>query len=150
MKEVLTVTVTSDPLDLANPPRLAAGVELLGQLKDSGFAEPPSLVRRADGQVIQLSKLMYLVVGLLDGTREPDAIARQASLDLGRSLTAEQVSYLITAKLAPLGIIAGEGAPAALPTASPLLALRARVTLLPAAAASRRRERCCGRCSAGR
>jgi putative peptide zinc metalloprotease protein len=133
---VLTVTVTSHPLDLANPPRLAAGVELLGQLKDSGFAEPPSLVRRADGQVIQLSKLMYLVVGLLDGTRDPGAIARQASLDLGRSLTAEQVSYLLTAKLAPLGIIAGEGAPAALPTAIPLLALRARVTLLPAAAAS--------------
>jgi putative peptide zinc metalloprotease protein len=128
--------VTGDSLDLAAPPRLAAGVELLGQLKDSGFAEPPSLVQRADGQVIQLPKLMYLVVGLLDGTRGPDAIARQASTDLGRSLTAEQVRYIITVKLAPLGIIAGEGAPAALPTASPLLALRARVTLLPAAAAS--------------
>jgi putative peptide zinc metalloprotease protein len=46
------------------------------------------------------------------------------------------VRYLVTAKLVPLGIIAGRGARAALPTASPLLALRARVTLLPEGAAN--------------
>jgi len=122
-------------LDQASPPRLADGMELLGELKDSGFAEPQSLIRRADGQVIQLSRLLYLVVSLIDGTHEPDEIAALASDKLGRSLTAEQVSYLITAKLDPLGIVAGPGTPAALPTASPLLALRARVTLLPEAAA---------------
>ena len=33
----------------AYPPRLAAGIELLGELKDSGFAESQSLIRRADG-----------------------------------------------------------------------------------------------------
>jgi putative peptide zinc metalloprotease protein len=123
-------------LDLASPPRLAAGVELLGPLKDSGFAEPPSLVRRRDGQVIQLSRMMYLVAGLIDGARGPDAIAAAASTDLGRRLNADQVRYLIEAKLAPLGLVAGPGEPAALPTASPLLALRARFTLLPAAAAT--------------
>ena len=50
------------------------------------------------------------------------------------------MSYVITDKLAPLGVVAGErphqAGPAALPTASPLLALRARATLLPAAAAN--------------
>ena len=35
------------------------------------------------------------------------------------------------AKLIPLGIVAEPGAPAALPTANPLFALRARGTLLP-------------------
>lgn len=125
-------------LDQVSPPRLAGGVELLGELKDSGFAEPQSLIRRADGQVIQLTRLLYLVVSLIDGTCGPAEIAALASDKLGRALSAEQVSYLITAKLDPLGIVAGPGAPAApgaLPTASPLLALRARVTLLPEAAA---------------
>ena len=125
--------------DLAWPPRLADGTELLGQLKDSGFAEPPSLVRRADGQVMQLSRLIYLVASLLDGSRGPDVIAAKASAELGRTLSAGQVGYLLSAKLAPLGIVASAAAstaaPAALPTASPLLALRARATLLPAVAA---------------
>jgi putative peptide zinc metalloprotease protein len=122
--------------DLAWPPRLADGTELLGQLKDSGFAEPPSLVRRADGQVIQLSRLVYLVLSLLDGSRGPDVIAAKASAELGRTLSADQVGYLLTAKLAPLGLVASTTVrTAALPTASPLLALRARATLLPAVAA---------------
>ena len=121
--------------DLAWPPRLAAGTELLGEFKNSGVTDPPSLVRRADGQVIQLSRLVYLVAALLDGTSGPDVIAAKATAELGRTLSAEQVGYLITAKLAPLGLVAGTGAPAAPPTANPLLALRARATLLPAAAA---------------
>jgi putative peptide zinc metalloprotease protein len=122
--------------DLAYPPRLADGVELLGELKDSGFTKPPALIRRADGQMIQISRLLYLVACRIDGTRAPDAIAALVSGDLGRSLSASQVSYVITDKLAPLGVVAGEHTPAALPTASPLLALRARATLLPAAAAN--------------
>ena len=122
-------------VDLAYPPRLADGVELLGELRDSGFTKPPALVRRADGQMIQVSRLLYLVACRIDGARAPGAIADLVSDDLGRSLSAEQVSYLIADKLAPLGVLAGRGA-AALPTASPLLSLRARATLLPAAAAN--------------
>jgi putative peptide zinc metalloprotease protein len=142
------------PTDLpvrAALPRLADGLELLGELKDSGFADPPSLVRRADGQVIQLSRLLYLVACRLDGTRGAEAIADLVSDDLDRSMTADQVRYVVNAKLAPLGIVAfghatatvpgeqpeGQRAePAALPTASPLLTLRARATLLPEAASS--------------
>jgi len=127
--------VTPVAPDLAWPPRLANGTELLGEFKNSGVTEPPSLVRRADGQVIQLSRLVYLVASMLDGSRVPDVIAAKASAELGRVLSADQVGYLITAKLAPLGIVAGAGVPAALPTANPLLTLRARATLLPAAAA---------------
>ena len=122
-------------LDQDCPPRLADGVELLGELKDSGFAEPQSLIRRADGQVIQLTRMLYLIVSLIDGTHGPGEIAALASEKLGRSLAAEQVSYLITAKLGPLGVVGGPGPQGALPTASPLFALRARVTLLPEAAA---------------
>jgi putative peptide zinc metalloprotease protein len=123
-------------VDLASPPRLAAGIELIGEMKDSGFDKPPALVRRADGQMIQLSELLYLVACQIDGTRAPGAIAALVSDGLGRELSADQVSYLISDKLAPLGVIAGEGTPAALPKARPLLALRAQGTLLPAAAAN--------------
>jgi len=87
-------------------PRLADGVELLGEYKGSGYSQPPSLVRRADGQVIQMSALLYGVACRIDGSRGAAAIAGLVSADLGRSLTADQVRYLITAKLLPLGIVA--------------------------------------------
>ena len=117
-------------------PRLADGVELLGEYQGSGYSQPPSLVRRADGQVIQMSRLLYRVTCRIDGSRGPAAIAELVSEDLGRSLTADQVRHLVTSKLLPLGIVADEGAPAVPPKADPLLALRARGTLLPERAAN--------------
>jgi putative peptide zinc metalloprotease protein len=127
------------PADVPGPvrvPRLAEGVELLGEYQGSGYSQPPSLVRRADGQVIQMSALLYGVTCRIDGSRDPAGIADLVSGDLGRSLTADQVRYLVTAKLLPLGIVAAEGAPAAPPKARPLFALKARGTLLPGRAAN--------------
>ena len=72
----------------------------------------------------------------IDGSRDAPAIAELVSDDLGRPLNADQVRYLITAKLLPLGILATNGAPRTLPRANPLLALRARGTLLPERAAN--------------
>jgi putative peptide zinc metalloprotease protein len=118
------------PLSIASPPRLADGVELLGAYKNSAYSKPPSLVRRADGQIVQMSPLLYQVACRIDGSRGADAIAALVSADLDRSLDAEQVSYLIKAKLLPLGIVATAGVPRALPKANPLFALRARFTLL--------------------
>src|ERR1700761_7563229 len=128
------MTVTADP---PFPPRLADGVELLGEFKDSGYSSPPSLVRRPDGQVIQLSRLLYLIARQMDGRRGPDGIADQVSNDLGRVLSPGQVCVLIIAKLVPLGIVAGQltPVPGGPPAATPLLGLRARGTLLPARAA---------------
>jgi putative peptide zinc metalloprotease protein len=120
----------------AKAPRLADGVELLGEYQGSGYSQPPSLVRRADGQVIQMSRLLYQVTCRIDGSRGPAAIAELVSEDLGRSLTADQVRHLITSKLFPLGIVADKSAPAVAPKADPLLALRARGTLLPERAAN--------------
>jgi putative peptide zinc metalloprotease protein len=117
-------------------PRLADGVELLGEYQGSAYAQPPSLVRRPDGQVIQMSRLLYQVTCRIDGLRDPGAIADLVGEDLGLSLSGDQVRHLISSKLLPLGIVAAEGAPAALPRANPLLALRARGTLLPRVAAN--------------
>src|SRR5687767_1462402 len=41
------------------PPARAEGVELIGEFEQSGFEDPPSLARRADGQVVQLTELLY-------------------------------------------------------------------------------------------
>jgi hypothetical protein len=40
-------------------PRLLPGTELIGQAAGSGLGEPPYLVRRRDGQLVQLSQLLY-------------------------------------------------------------------------------------------
>jgi putative peptide zinc metalloprotease protein len=121
------------PID---PPRLADGVELLGQYRDSGYSQPPSLVRRADGQVIQMSPLLYQVTSRIDGSRDAAAIAGLVSRDLGRLLNADHVQHLITRKLLPLGVVASQGTSAAPLRARPLFALRARGTLLPERAAN--------------
>jgi putative peptide zinc metalloprotease protein len=119
------------PVSVASPPRLAEGAELLGEYKNSAYSQPPSLVRRPDGQVIQMSPLLYQVACRIDGSRGSEAIAALVSADLGRSLDAEQVRYLITAKLIPLGVVVVGDVPRALPKANPLFSLRARGTLLP-------------------
>ena len=83
-----------------------------------------------------MSPLLYRVTCRIDGSRDPVAIAKLVSEDLGRTLSAEQVRYLVMAKLLPLGVVADEAAPPTPPTANPLLALRARGTLLPERAAN--------------
>src|SRR5205814_3104132 len=55
----------------AKVPRLADGIELLGEYQGSGYSQPPSLVRRPDGQVIQMSPLLYQVTCRIDGSRRP-------------------------------------------------------------------------------
>jgi putative peptide zinc metalloprotease protein len=44
---------TLPPAEASGPgpaPRLADGIELLGEYQDSGYSQPPSLVRRPDGR----------------------------------------------------------------------------------------------------
>src|SRR6476469_2310964 len=56
-------------------PVRAAGVQLIGEAKGSGYKEAPSLVRRADGQTIQLTRLLFHVLDSIDGVRDVDEIA---------------------------------------------------------------------------
>jgi putative peptide zinc metalloprotease protein len=76
-------------------PRLAEGTELIGEYQGSGFQEPRYLVRRADGQVIQLSRLLYLLAVALDGQRDLAQVAGALSAEFGRAVQAQQVWYLI-------------------------------------------------------
>ncbi|MDA3647060.1 hypothetical protein LZ318_13640 [Saccharopolyspora indica] len=116
-------------------PALVAGTELIGRYQGSGHREPPYLVRRADGQVLQLSHLLYLVAAGLDGHRTYAQLAADLSAEWGREITAGQVSYLVENRLRRAGIIVAEHAPdqpGPLPKGRDrLLALKFRVALVP-------------------
>ncbi|MDX6663200.1 MAG: putative peptide zinc metalloprotease protein [Solirubrobacterales bacterium] len=115
-------------------PKLAEGIELLGEYEGSGFKEPHSMVRRADGQVVQLPQVLYLIAEAADGSKDLDAIAAEVSERYGRGLDGESVGFLIDKKLKPLGVIAAaEGADQPqLKKIDPMLALKFRTAVIPA------------------
>ena len=120
------------------PPRLAEGVELLGEFEDSGFEDPPHLARRADGQVIQLTELLHLVAEAADGERDEAQIAEVVSEGFGRAVSSDNVRFLVEKKLRPLGVLAAaDGSSPRLRKADPLLALKYRTALVPAPAVQR-------------
>src|SRR5688572_5705602 len=88
-------------------PRRADAVELLGEMEQSGFVDPPCLVRRGDGQTIQLTELLYRVLESIDGTRDLAGVAGDLSARIGRDATADDVAFLIDEKLRPLGLLKG-------------------------------------------
>jgi putative peptide zinc metalloprotease protein len=112
------------------PPRLADGLELVGEYRDTGYAEPRYLIRRPDGRMVQMTRLAYAVAARIDGRRDLAEIARRASEDLGRGLDAEGAGYLIRERLAPAGLLAGEAPGPGRAPASPL-SLMFRAAIVP-------------------
>ncbi|MBV9936031.1 MAG: hypothetical protein JO367_17170, partial [Actinobacteria bacterium] len=124
------------PAALLAPPKLAEGIELIGEYEGSGFKEAPSIARRADGQVLQLPKILYLVAEAIDGQRTFEEIAARVSDQIGRGLDADGARMLVDEKLRPLGLLANEdGSSPQFEKPDPLLALRFRTSVLPARAA---------------
>ncbi|HZU72180.1 MAG TPA: hypothetical protein VE990_05350 [Acidimicrobiales bacterium] len=116
----------------APPPALADGVELIGEYEHSGFKVPPALVRRGDGQVIQLPGILYQVAATVDGRKDYETVASEVSQAVGRQLTADNVEFLVSEKLAPIGVTCfpdgGQAAPA---KPDPFLGLKFRAALIP-------------------
>ncbi|MFF1881355.1 hypothetical protein ACFVVC_07830 [Pseudarthrobacter sp. NPDC058196] len=111
----------------AHLPALADGVQLLGPAEGSGYREPPALVRRGDGQTLQLTRLLYLVLEAADGTRDLEGIARHASEGSGRLVSAENVRTLMDSQLLPMGLLRlADGTQPEVKKANPLLGLRFR------------------------
>src|SRR3954469_24281747 len=100
----------------------ADGLELLGDVSGSGYKDGAALVRRADGQMVQLGPLMYALLEAVDGQRDDAAVAAAMSERLGKGVDAEHIA-LLGEKLRQQGLLAGseEEAP---PRMNPLLALR--------------------------
>jgi putative peptide zinc metalloprotease protein len=112
-------------------PRLAAGVELLGEYRGSGLTKSSFLARNPSGRVVHLSRLLYLVLSGIDGSRTVAEIAARVSVTFGRTVSAGNVEYVLANKLAPLGLVAGA---AEADRRDPMiLTLKLRRTLIPAA-----------------
>jgi putative peptide zinc metalloprotease protein len=119
-------------------PRLPAGTEPLGEYQGSGLAEATYLVRHPGGQVVHLSRLLYLVLSAIDGTRTVSEIADRVTVGFGRTVSVSNIEYLLVRKLDPLGLLATEDMAAAAAAQPPrqarsLLALKLRRTLVPEA-----------------
>lgn len=113
-------------------PALSPGVELIGEMEGSGFKEPPSIVRRADGQVLQLPALLYELVRLLDGSRGYDALARSLSERIHRGVGPDDARFLVREKLIPIGLVAEpDGTAPPVAKADPFLALKFRAAVVP-------------------
>ncbi len=90
-------------------PRRAAGVVLCGRLRGSGFVASQWLVLR-DGQYLQLPEPLYRLLEAANGRRSAAELAARLSRRLGLLVRAETVEALIAQRLAPLGLVALDGA----------------------------------------
>jgi putative peptide zinc metalloprotease protein len=113
-------------------PKLADGVELIGKYEGSGFKEAPYIARRADGQVVQLAPLLYLIAEAADGRRTEEEIAAAVSEAIKRGVSADNVHQLVDERLRPLGVITGaDGTQNEIQKADPMLALKLKAALVP-------------------
>src|SRR5215207_678354 len=108
-------------------PVLADGVELISQSQGSGYRTPPALVRRADGQVVQLTQLLHLMVSAIDGQRTTGEIAAKVSTAYGKTVSEDNIETLMQTQLLPLGLLRrADGSQPETKKADPLLGLRFR------------------------
>ncbi|MGY1741868.1 MULTISPECIES: hypothetical protein [unclassified Blastococcus] len=105
----------------------AAGVELLGELPGSGYRRPPALARRGDGQVLQLTPLLHLLLAEVDGRRTVQELAAAVGAASGRLVRPEDVRTLVDRSLRPLGLLrTPDGREPEVRRSDPLLALHWR------------------------
>ncbi|WP_276026866.1 hypothetical protein [Mycolicibacterium litorale] len=105
----------------------ADGVELIGEMAGSGYRVPPSLARRADGQTVQLTPLLYAVLHAVDGRRTAAEVAEEVSAATGRTVSADNIGHLVDKQLRPLGLmVRPDGSQPAVKKRDPLLGLRFR------------------------
>ncbi|WP_190990286.1 MinD/ParA family ATP-binding protein [Pseudarthrobacter sulfonivorans] len=113
----------------------APGIIFLGPVEGSGLKDHSFLLQRGDGQIVQLSELLHLVMLSISAEKSLDDAARDISDAYGRELGVSGLLHLIDTRLAPMGLVRDNAADpaeaAAAPRADPLLALRLKGTLLP-------------------
>ena len=108
----------------------------LGEYQGSGLTDATFLVRDPSGRVVQVSRLLHLVLGKIDGRRSVGEIAARVSTAFGRTVSSGNIEYLLDHKLAPLGLLAradGASGPANPGWDQGVLVLRFRCTLIPEA-----------------
>jgi putative peptide zinc metalloprotease protein len=111
---------------------------LIGAYEGSGFKDPPSLVRRADGQILQFPPLLFEVLRTVDGQRDLNDIAAEVSDRVERRLGPEDISFLLDEKLRPQALVtAADGTSPQLERPDPFLAFRYRLGVISERASAR-------------
>jgi putative peptide zinc metalloprotease protein len=86
-------------------PSLAPGVQLIGEMKDTGFKDRQWLVRRGE-RFIQTTELLYRVAEQATGERTLEEMAAGVTGSTDWLVSADDVRRLIQSRLIPLGLIA--------------------------------------------
>lgn len=116
---------------LVDTPARVDGVQIIGAMEGSGYRTPPALVRRPDGQVLQLTPLLFLVLSAIDGRRGLAEIAAAVGAATGRGVAEADVRTLVDDRLRPLGLVrAADGSdPVAAERLDPLIALKPKIAI---------------------
>jgi putative peptide zinc metalloprotease protein len=115
---------------LVDAPARVDDVQLLGAWVGSGYRTPPSLVRRSDGQTLQLTPLLYAVLDAIDGRRNCAEIADAASNAMRRGISEEMVATLVDQQLRPMGLVKlRDGSQPPLKRSNPLLGLKFKLAV---------------------
>ena len=115
---------------VVDAPARPDGLQLIGEMEGSGYRIPPALVRRDDGQTLQLTPLLYSVLEAVDGRRGHAEIAEAVSARTGRNIAPSDVEQLIERQLRPRGLILrADGTAAPLERLNPLTGLKLKVAV---------------------
>ncbi len=130
MTDAVSPPVTGSPgTGGSAAPHRADGVVLVGEMQGSGYRTPPALARRADGQTVQLTPLLYATLSALDGRRSYAEVADAVAAATGKPVSEANARELVE-KLHPTGLVAAaDGTSPQAPRSNPLLALRFKVAV---------------------
>ncbi len=110
-------------------PARADGITLIGEMVGSGYRVPPALARRADGQTVQLTPLLYATLSALDGQRSYAEVAEAVAAATDKPVSEDNVRELV-GKLQPMGLaVCDDGSEPELKRSNPLLGLRFKVAV---------------------
>src|SRR4051794_21029152 len=94
---------TSAALAPPERPRLANGVILAGQTRESAFVDPPWLIDRHGEGYVLVTELLYRIAEAVDGRRTLGEIAEHVSHATGRRVSADNVRQLLVTPIRSQG-----------------------------------------------
>jgi putative peptide zinc metalloprotease protein len=86
-------------------PKIAPGVRLAGQMRESAFKNPPWLIEREGAGYVQVTELLYRLAEQCDGNQSLSEIAAAVSEQTGRSVSADNVKVLVGTQLLAKGLV---------------------------------------------
>src|SRR3954453_11082715 len=110
-------------------------------MRGSGYRTPPALVRRADGQTLQLTPVLYAVLEAVDGRRSYAEIASVVTQTVRRDFSEDMVKAVVNQHLRPIGVLKlADGSEPPVKRSNPLVGRKTEVFVSCARAAGSARS----------